>query len=354
MRAVTRAILRAGGSEEEEAAIVADHLVDAHLSGHDSHGVGMIPRYFEALRRGELRPNRHITILRDEGPLLVVDGNRGYGHVMAREATAHAIDKARKEGFALLALRNACHIGRVGTYGEQCAAAGMVSLHFVNAIGRSPLVAPHGGTDARLPTNPVVCAFPAGEGRPPFLLDMATSRIALGKARVAMMRGESLAEGSVLDAAGRPTRDPAVMFAKPHGALLPLGEHKGYGLAMAAELLAGVLTGGGTIQPGNPRTDTTLNNMLAFVVDPARLVDPGFLGAEVAAMLDYAKASPPADPAVPVLVAGEPERLARRDRLAQGIEIEQRTWAQLMEAAESVGLARSEVAAICERAKGAG
>ena len=351
LRAVTRAILEAGGSAASEAEIVTDHLVEAHLKGHPSHGVGMIPRYYEALHRDELRPNKTVTVVSDSGPLLIVDGNRGYGQAVAREATEMAIAKARTDGFAVLGLRNSCHIGRVGTYGEMCAEAGFASMHFVNVIGRTSIVAPFGGTDSRLSTNPMVFAIPATDENPPFILDMATSRIAMGKARVAMMKEEELGDGYVLGPDGRPSRDPGVMWADPHGSLMPMGEHKGYGLAMVCEFFAGMLTGGGTLQPENQTSDTTTNNMLAVLMDPARFVESAYMKHEVDAMIAYAKASPPADPDAPVLVAGEPERIKRAAMITDGIEIEENTWEALMAAAESVGMSRQRVAEIQDEGK---
>ena len=348
LRAATRAILEAAGSDGAEAGIVADHLVDAHLAGHPSHGAGMIPRYFEALRNGDFKVNQSVTVVRDDGPFLVLDGAHGYGQKVARQAMELAIEKARQEGIAVMALRHAGHIGRVGAYGEMASTAGLISIHFVNVTGRTPIVAPFGGRDSRLSTNPMVFALPATDGNPAFVLDMATSRIAMGKARVAMMQGRALGEGYVLDAAGGPATDPGVMFQSPHGALLPLGEHKGYGLAMVCELLAGALTGGGTVQPDHPRTGAPFNNMLTFVLDPARLGEADSMRAEIDAMIDYAKASPPAQEDAPVLIAGEPERLSRAELEIAGIEIEERTWEALMDAAGSVGLDRQKIAEICD------
>lgn len=348
LRVVTYAILQAAGSERAEAEIVADHLVEAHLKGHPSHGVGMIPRYFEGVGLGELKPNRAVSVVREDGPVLIVDGNRAYGQIAARAATELAIEKVRREGFAVLGLRNSCHIGRVGTYGEMCAEAGFVSMHFVNVVGRTNIVAPFGGTDARLSTNPVVFAVPATEENPAFVLDMATSRIAMGKARVAMMRGDPLGDGYVLGPDGKPSRDPGVMWRRPRGALLPLGEHKGYGLAMVCEFFAGMLTGGGTLQPENQTSETATNNMFAVVLDPSRFVDPGYMRHEIDAMTAYVKASPPADPAAPVLVAGDPERSRRAAMLVDGIEIDDNTWEALMGAAESVGVSRQKVAELMD------
>ncbi len=348
LRAVSRAILEAGGSAAGEAKIVADHLVEAHLKGHPSHGTGMIARYFEALHQGGLRPNQPIEVVKDDGPFLVIDGGQGYGHRAAREAMERAIAKTKEVGLVLLALRNCCHIGRIGTYGEMAVDAGLISLHFVNVTGRSPIVAPFGGSDARMLTNPMVVAVPASDDRPAFVLDMATSRIAMGKVRVAMMQERELGEGYIIGPDGQPATDPSIMYAEDHGALLPVGDHKGYGLAMACELLAGMLTGGGTIQPGNPRSGTPINNMFAIVVDPSRLVDDDYMRAEVDAMIDYAKASPAADPAAPVLVAGEPEAMRRRAMTTSGIEIEENTWEALMAAGESVGLSRQKIAEIID------
>ena len=348
LRVVTSAILGAAGSEAEEARIVADHLVEAHLKGHPSHGVGMIPRYFDGVRLNDIRPNTQVSVVREDGPVLIVDGNRAYGQVAARAATELAIAKVRREGFALLGLRNACHIGRVGTYGEMCADAGFVSMHFVNVVGNTAIVAPFGGTDARLSTNPIVFAIPATDNNPAFILDMATSRIAMGKARVAMMREEKLDDGYVLGPDGKPSQDPGVMWGKPRGALLPLGEHKGFGLAMVCEFLGGMLTGGGTLQPENQTSDTATNNMFAVVFDPTRFVEPSYMRHEIDAMIAYAKASPPADPSQPVLVAGEPERNKRAAMLDDGIDIEENTWEALMSAGESFGLSRQKIAELID------
>jgi uncharacterized oxidoreductase len=338
LREVAARLLAAAGAAEEDAVTVAEHLVDANLAGHDSHGVGMIPQYVRAIRGGVLDPRAHAVVEDRGGAVLAVDGRRGFGQVVAREAIRAGMERARLTGVALVALRNASHVGRVGAYGLQAAAAGFASVHFVNVVGHGPLVAPFGGSDARLSTNPVCIAVPGAAGEPPVLLDFATSQVALGKVRVAMNRGEAVREGAVIDHQGRPTTDPRVMFEEPRGALLPMGLHKGYGLALACELLAGALGGGGTLPTVPPQADRISNNMLSFVLDPARLPGFGRLDEELSAVLAYVKASPPVDQGLPVLVAGEPERLARTRREAQGVPVERATWDQLVEAARSVGL----------------
>jgi uncharacterized oxidoreductase len=341
LRDLATRVLTAAGAAGEDARVVADHLVDANLAGHDSHGVGMLPQYVRAVRAGVLDPGAHAAVEDRGGAVLAADGRRGFGQVVAREATAAGIARARETGVALVALRNAFHVGRVGAYGEQAAAAGLASVHFVNVVGHGPIVAPFGGTDARLSTNPVCVAVPAAGGAPPFVLDFATSALALGKVRVALNRGEQVPPGVLLDAGGRPTSDPATMFVPPLGAILAFGQHKGYGLALACELLAGALGGGGTLPSVPPEPGRITNNMLSFLVDPARLPGADRLAAEIPAVLDWVKGSPPADPGAPVLVAGEPERRARARRLADGIPVERATWDEIVAAAASLGLEAS-------------
>jgi uncharacterized oxidoreductase len=156
--------------------------------------------------------------------------------------------------------------------------------------------------------------------------------------RVARNEGKPVDAGVLIDAAGRSSRDPAVMYQDPHGALLPFGGHKGYALAVVTELLAGALSGGPTIQPGNPRMGGTINNMLSILLDPARLAGVDWLRREIDGFVDYVKASPPADAAAPVLVPGDPERLAREQRQREGIDVDDTTWSEVMAAGEQLGL----------------
>lgn len=337
LRRIAREIFVAAGAEEADAAIVADHLVEANLTGHDSHGVGMIPQYVRGILGGVLDPKAHAKIEDRGGAVISVDGNKGFGQVVAREAIEAGMERAATMGVAMVALRNASHIGRIGTYGEQASAKGFVSLHFVNVVGHAGLVAPFRGTDSRFSTNPICIALPPAGDKPAVVLDFATSRVAMGKVRVAMNRGETMKEGVLLDAEGRPTTDPKVMWTEPRGSILPFGEHKGYGLAVLCELLAGALVGGGTISTVPHQKDRITNNMLSFIVDPRRLPTADRFEAEVAAAIEYIKASPPADSALPVLVAGEPELMSRAERTARGIPIEAATWEELRVAAESVG-----------------
>jgi hydroxycarboxylate dehydrogenase B len=342
LRQRIEAILQAAGSSAEEAQIVAAHLVRANLTGHDSHGVGMLPVYIKSLDIGALVPNAVLETTRDAGQFLQFNAQRGYGQRMAREAMEIAIARCRETGLVIMGLSNAHHIGRVGDYAEQSLKAGLVSLQFVNVIDHRPLVAPHRGTDARYSTNPLCFALPASARHPAILLDMATSKVALGKVRVALHKRQSLPEGTLFDGRGQPTTDPAVMFSEPLGAITPLGEHKGYGLALICELLAGGLTGGGTIQPDNERRGGIVNNLLTILIDPQQLVDLPWLQQETDKVLAYIKASPAANQAEPVLVPGEPERLSLEQRSQQGLPIDPTTWTQLEEIAAALGIACPE------------
>ena len=342
LRRLAARLLAAVGATEADARLVADHLVEANLAGHDSHGIGMLPQYLRAVRAGLVDPRAHAAIEDRGGAVLAVDGRNGFGQVVASEAMVAGMARALSTGVALVALRHAAHVGRVGSYGEQTAAAGLVSVHFVNVVGHGGLVAPFGGSDARFATNPFCVAIPGAGGRPPVVVDFATSVVALGKVRVARNRGERMHDGVLIDAAGRPTTDPEVMFGEPRGAILPFGLHKGYGLALACELLAGAFTGGGTLSTVEVAKDRITNNMLSFIFDPGRLPGAALIEAEVAAALAHVKGSPPAEAGQPVLVAGEPELAARAARVRSGIAVEQATWEELRAAATSVGVILEE------------
>ena len=337
LRSLARAIFAAGGSGENEAEIVADHLVEANLRGHDSHGVGLIPLYVRDRLAAHLHPNRHPRIISEDGAIALLDGMNGYGHVAAREASERGIATARRSGIAIVGLRNAHHIARVGTYGEQASAAGLVAIFFVNVFAGRQIVAPFGGSDGRLHTNPICIAVPAGDGHAPFILDFATSRIAAGKVRVAYNKQHAMEPGTLIDARGRPTTDPAVLFEPPLGSLLSFGDHKGSGLAVVCELLAGAMLGGPANQMLDPPSRGLVNNMLAIFIDPSRFGELSAFRREIDAILAHVSASPGADPEKPVLVAGEPEIAKRAERLAAGIPIDRRSFDEILAAATAVG-----------------
>ena len=353
LRRVVRTLLERAGSEPTEAAQVADHLVDANLRGHDSHGIGMIPHYVHNITNETMHPNTGLCVVRDNDAVMLFDGGLGYGQRVGAEMMERLIERSREFGAVVASLRNVHHLGRIGAYAEMAVRAGLVSIHFVNVTGHPPLVAPYRGGQARFGTNPICIGVPGTSKHEPFLLDMATSVIALGKVRVALNKGERIAPGTLVDARGQPTTDPKVMFPDDEaerGALLPLALHKGYGLIFAAELLAGVVGGGGTSNPATAHLDTIRNNMLSVVIDPASLVEREWMERELDTIVDYVTSSPPANPGVPVLVAGDPERMTMQKRLEKGIPVDPVTWGSILEAGELVGLPRSEATALVSNA----
>jgi uncharacterized oxidoreductase len=336
-------IFTAGGATRAVAAEVAEHLVESNLKGHDSHGVGMVPAYVANIRAGHLNVDSHARIARDNGAVLLVDGGMGFGQVIGREATDLALDRVRQTGVVCVGVRNCHHLGRIGAYGERCGKAGRVSVHFVNVVGHAPQVSPWGGRERRMTTNPFCCVIPRAAAEP-LVLDMATSAIALGKVRVAHMKGEPVPAGALVDHEGAPTTDPAVMFREPFGALGPFGSHKGYGLAVMCELLGGALAGEWTAQPAQPRVGTIVNHMLMFVLDPAAFGGLERFQDEVEAMTDYLHSTTPARGFDRVRVPGEPEQESRATRLAHGVPIDDNTWAGIVKAAGLAGLGEAEVA----------
>jgi hydroxycarboxylate dehydrogenase B len=339
LRATIAAIIQAAGSSPHEAKTVADNLVLANLSGHDSHGVGMVPRYVDAVLEGGLKPNASVHVKFDGGSLLSLDGQRGYGQVVGEQAMTLAIQRAQETGSCVMALANAHHLGRIGHFAEMAVARGLVSIHFVNVQSR-PVVAPFGGGDGRYGTNPFTVGIPLA-GREPFVLDFATSRVAQGKMRVAHNEGRQVEPGYLIDEQGRPTTNPGVVVVPQpggmFGALLAFGEHKGYGMAVACELLGGALTGSGTWHRPADNHRAVINGMFTIVVDPRKLGTQQSFESEALAFVDWLKQSPPAPGGEGVLLAGEPERRARREREAHGFAVDDQTWGEIVAAAGKVG-----------------
>jgi hydroxycarboxylate dehydrogenase B len=338
-----RDVCRRAGCDDEEASAIADHLVDANLTGHDSHGACKIPEYVSVMRDGRLKLGQRAQIVGDNGAVLVIDGNLGVGQVVARQAMEMGMARARQFGVAVVALRRAHHIGRIGAWAEQCAAAGFASMHYVNVIGHSPYVAPFGGREGRLATNPFCAALPVA-GQPPVVLDMATSKVAWGKLLVAANKGAPAPPDSVIDADGNDSLDPNVMFATPRGAMLPFGDHKGYALAVLCDLMAGALGGGGCNRPENSTSSTAINNMLSVIIRCEVLGDPAAVAAEAGAFAAWAKSARLRPGAEAILLPGEPERAKRAARQRDGIPLDRTTWGQLLETAHSVGCSVDEAA----------
>lgn len=324
------AVFEALGSPRVEAEIVASSLVEADLAGVHSHGVMRIPYYVEHIREGLIKPNAMVRVVRETPTTALIDGDRGFGQVVARRASEIAVSKAEASAISAVAAINMGHIGRLGEYTLYIAERGMIGLGFCTTYRAS--VAPYGGRGRRLSTAPISVAAPA---KPyPFLLDYATSIVAEGKLRLKYLSHEYTSEAWIVDSLGRLSRDPSDFYEKG-GALLPFGGYKGYALAMAVEILSGILVGAGFPCSGCYKG---MNSLLLIALDPSAFIGRGELISEVSRFLEAMKSTPPAEGFIEVLVPGEPEYRSRIEKLRTGIPIEDEVWAMIRKIVLELGL----------------
>jgi uncharacterized oxidoreductase len=329
------ALYEAAGVSTADARVVADHHVEANLAGHDSHGIHLLPTYLERIQKGHIVPGAPIEIL-DETPTTArVDGHWGFGQVVSTRAMELCIDKARRQKVAIVSVFRQSHVGRLGDYPLMAARAGLVGLMMCDSGQAPKQVAPFGGREARLGTNPLSIAFPS-DLEAPVLVDMATSAAAGNKVVVALARGEPIPLGWLLDREGRPTTDPS--HYRTGGALLPLGGPQGYkgtGLSFTVETLAAILPGlGFGVDPQGRHNDGAF--LLAF--DPGAFRPLAEFKAEVAAFARYVKATPPAEGFTEVLYPGEIEHRTAERRRRDGIPIEDDTWNRLASLLRAAGV----------------
>jgi len=327
------ALLQAGGVSADEARLVAKSLVAANLMGHDSHGVMRIPYYLEGVPKGEVKPGAELTIVKETDSLVQADGNWGFGQTQARRLTERLIAKAKKSGVAVGTLVHSCHIGRLGEYCEQAAAADMVSLLMVNTHGAARRVAPPGGTAPRLGTNPIAIGVPHPDGA--LVMDFGTSATAEGKVRVKRIAGQKCPDGWLLDNAGKPTNDPNSLYGEPPGTIRPFGgdqPHKGFALGLMVEIFAGALSGGVCIR------ETPINQIgncvFALVVDPNHVGGGEHFAREVRGLIEFIRTCPKANGVSEILLPGDPERKTAAVRQSQGVPIDDGNWNQLLKFAE--------------------
>ncbi len=331
---LTADIFMARGVPSEDAVWIATLLVRANLRGHDSHGVIRVPQYFKALADGHLNANPKITFVVDTPSVVVLDGDFGFGQVVARHGTEIAIERGRAHGLAAVALRRTSHVGRLADYAEAIAAAGLVGMLWANA--KSGLnVAPWGGSGKRLGTNPHAIAIPGPTGTVAMSHDFASSVWAEGKLRVKFNRGETVPPGIMLNGRGEPSTDPREFYTDPPGSLLTAGAHKGYGLSLAIEILGGILSGTGA---ASAEKDKFANGTLIVALDPARFLPAADFHAQVTALFTWVRGAPPAAGASEILVPGEPEARTETARRRDGIAVEDETWRQIAACAHEVGL----------------
>jgi uncharacterized oxidoreductase len=325
LRELATEILEGAGAVPDEAVTVSDALVEANLDGHDSHGVLRIPDYVEWMEKGLISKRAEYRVLRETEAFALIDGNWGWGQVVGRRAMEIAIQKAKKTGVGTVSARRCSHIGRAGDYPRMAAEEGMAAIMLVNTHGAGRLVAPWGGRERRLSANPIALSVPRSSGEP-IVVDISTCAIAGGKVRVALHKKEPLPENCIIDSEGQPATDPAAYYGPPEGALLPFGGHKGFGLGLLADILAGALSGAGCSRPDATRV---ANAFLVFVIDIRQFCDRQAFDDDVDQLVQYVKSSKLAPGFTEILMPGEPEVKERARRTQGGIPIPEETWRQI-------------------------
>lgn len=326
---ITKQIFCAAGAPPDLSEQVAEVLVANNLAGHDSHGVLRIPEYLQSITDGEIIPTARPEILNQTGVSALITGNWALGQVIGNYAADIAIDKALQSGVAAVSVVQASHTGRLGVFTERAAEKGVVMFMTIGTVDR-PMTAPYGGAAAVLGTNPLAFTFPHAGGAP-ITLDFATSAIAAGKIKVAKARHEQLPPDALINKHGQPTTDPADFF--DGGVMLPFGGHKGYALAIIAELFGGPLTGSESFPGVTARSGIFF---FALKADLFRSMDS--YDQALSTLVDKVKAIPPAPGFKEVLLPGEPEAQYTKTRTLNGIQVPDDTWSAICESAAKFNL----------------
>jgi LDH2 family malate/lactate/ureidoglycolate dehydrogenase len=335
LRELSRALLVSCGTPADQAAIVAEGLVNANLAGHDSHGVLRLPSYLSGVEQQHVMPANLPRLISTSGATAIVDAGGGWGQPAMWLATETVHDLAREFGVAASVVQNSYHIGRVAPYVEWLAERGIVAIAMANA---APAVAPFGGSKRVLGTNPFAWAVPRDEDKQPVSFDVATAGVAEGKLRVARAKGLPVPEGNLVDRDGRPTTDPHDFYAG--GALLPFGGHKGSGFSILAQFLGRGLAG---LDPSAFDGPRGLNGPLIIAIDVSRFSDPAHFRASIESQCEAITGCPPREGVAAVQLPGEPELSTREERLRDGIPVPDATWQELRDLAAAQGVAFPEV-----------
>lgn len=335
LRGFCRELLVRGGLGEADADVVTDVLLFAELRGISSHGVGRLPFYLLRLAAGGTDPKARPETLTEGPAIALLDARNGMGHIACVAAADAAARKAAAVGAAFVGVRGSSHNGALSYYAVRLAEKGMVGFVFTNT---TPLMTAWGGATSVIGNNPLAFAAPHLPDRP-FVFDAAMSGVAAGRVRGAAARGESIPRGWIVDAAGHDTENPGDLAG---GALLPFGQHKGYGLALIVEILASVLTGAGMLHQ-NPFwqqvVDLPLSIGHSFIaVDVRRFMEPAEFSARMDWIAKTIKASPPAAGSAGVIIPGDIEFAEAQRRRREGIPIETATWEGLVAASDEYGV----------------
>jgi LDH2 family malate/lactate/ureidoglycolate dehydrogenase len=337
-------VLAAAGASQREARVVAEFLVKANLAGVDSHGVIRLVSYVQGLREGVIKSGVEAEIVRENQSSVLIDGNWGFGQVVCSEAMKRVIEKARVTGVAAAGVFNCNHIGRLADYSQMAIDEDMIGFIAVNS---DPCVAPHGGIKPVLSTNPLSYGIPAGQERP-IVVDFATSVGAEGKVMSALLEGKQLPPGWILDSSGHPSTNPADLYEPPlppthvklAGALLPAAGHKGYGLGLVVDILAGALTGSGCSEDV---TSGLTNGVFMQAINVNQFVPLRVFEERVDNLIRLVKRCPTAEGFDEVLIPGEPEYRESQKRERLGIPIPDTAWASLQDVCRSLQLDAQEL-----------
>jgi uncharacterized oxidoreductase len=327
-------LLAAVGVARDEAGIVAASLVGANLRGHDSHGVMRLPQYIGFIEQGQYRHGVDLSVEAETPGAVVCNGQWGLGQVQAHRLLDLVIPKVREIGVAVGTARDCGHIGRLGEYAERAAGQGLLLLATVNNGGAVQRVAPPGGLEPRLSTNPFCAGAPTANPDAPIVVDFGTSVVAEGKVRDYFISKRPVPEGWLLDHLGQPTTDPSVLYEPPMGSMLPLGgeqSYKGFGMGLILDIWAGGLSGGGCSQT-SPRS-VPGNNVFFLALDPDRLAGRDLLLGQAADLVRWIRATPRAQGVDDILLPGDPERRILEQRTAFGIPIEDSHGTRLLDLA---------------------
>lgn len=323
---------------EGEARTVAGLMVEADMLGYDTHGVFRLRQYVNRLRDGGCNPMPAVNVVTESMATAIIDGDNGLGHLALKAANELAIAKARQAGIGWVGVRGGNHGGPAALYVRPQATAGMVGL--CAAVGSANHVAPFGGTDLLLGTNPIAIAFPSADPDP-FVLDMATTVAAVGKIKALEQRGKPMPEGWMVGRDGRPLTDPAK---RSDGFLLPIGGAKGYGLSLAIGLLAGVMNGaalGSDVVDFTKDTESSTNTgQFVAAIDLSAFGDPDVIARSAARVFAELRASEPLPEHERVRIPGEGRAAAYAQRLADGLDLHASLRRDLDAIADEFGVAR--------------
>ncbi|MHC4175989.1 MAG: Ldh family oxidoreductase [Planctomycetota bacterium] len=330
-------LLCAGGLSAEEAELIAGSLVAANLRGYDSHGVMRIPQYLTQIDKGDIVPGAQFEVVRETPSLVTTDGHWGFGRVQAGRLMRRLIEKAQGGGVGVGTMIQCAHTGRLGEYCEMAIEQGLIAMVMVNNHGAVRRVAPPGGKEARLSTNPIAVGIPNGDD--PIVLDFCTCVAAEGKVRVKKIAGQPCPDGWLLDSEGRPTNDPNDLYDDPPGTILPMGgtqPYKGFGLSLMVEVLTGALSGGVCARevPINPIG----NCVFMLVLDPSHFGGSGHFDSEVSGLIEFIRSCPRIEGVDEITLPGDPERRSLAQNSAEGITLDEGNWGRLATLAEELGV----------------